>query len=199
MFWSSLLATMSLIYQTMLRDLIPNYIISTHTTQISHLSNLLNFQWNVQDKGFRPWVQQRPWSFLHIICWAIHVMSGSWMLLGGSLNSGNFETFLSPLLLKVVAGWLVSVQVEGDWGGCHARFRVWFLYSLRWLVFVFLRRLLQGPGRLSRGEVLWLTNLHRRKVSTEAWVSQIQFRTWCFKLEVSVCDGILGTCLAGAF
>jgi hypothetical protein len=116
MFWASLLATMSLIYQTMLRDLIPNYIISTHTAQISHLSNLLNFRWNVQDKGFRPWVQQRPWSFLHFICWAIHVTSGSWMLLGRSLNSGNFETFFSPLLFKVVAGWLVSVQVEGDWG-----------------------------------------------------------------------------------
>ena len=44
------------------------HIISTYTTQISHLSNLLNFRWNVQDKGFRSWVQQLPWSLLHIIC-----------------------------------------------------------------------------------------------------------------------------------
>ena len=49
------------------------------------------------------------------------------------------------------------------------------------------------------GAVLRSAILHRGKVSAVAWIDQIWFRTCCFKLKVSVSEGIPGACLAGAF
>jgi hypothetical protein len=132
--------------------------------------------------------------------WTVHVMYGSWMLLGGSWDSGNFESFLSPRSVQgcrrligrcACGGRLVVVVIQGFMFGFCACLEDSFLYCwgehFRGLV-----------DRLGRA-VLRITNLHRSEVSAEAWVSQIQFRTWCFKLEVSVWDGIPGASLAGAF
>ena len=125
-------------------------------------------------------------------------MSGSWMLLGGSRDSGNFETFLSPCSVQCclrLIGWCAS---GGRLGWLSYEVSCLFSVLVEKTRFCVAEESTSGAWSTARsGQFLWLTNLHRSEISAE--LSQIQFWTWYFKLEVSVWDGIPAVCLAGAF